>query len=374
MNVPIVIAGGGLAGAATACLLARAGKKVLLLEREVRPVDKICGEFISVEAQGVLAGLGLDLMALGAQPIHRMRLVRGRSCVETNLPFRALGLSRRTLDEALLNLAAAAGAEILRGRTVNGVGSDIPISISVSGMAAIRTPTLFLATGKHDVRGGRRDPARDPEDLVGFKAYFRLTSEQHDALKGYVELMMWPDGYGGLQLVEGGRANLCLLTSRSRLQRAGGKWDQLFQDLCQSQPHLASRMNGAIALTRRPMSIFRAPFGFVHRPSDQDLPGLFRLGDQVGVIASFTGDGMSIALHSAALAAECYLQGLPSAAYHREVRRDVSRQIGQASFIYGLMAAEPSQAALMVIAGLWPGLLRLTASLTRIASPAPVYG
>ena len=58
---PLVIVGGGLAGAASALRLAQAGLAPLLLEREREPVHKVCGEFLSWEAQAHLRALGLDV-------------------------------------------------------------------------------------------------------------------------------------------------------------------------------------------------------------------------------------------------------------------------------------------------------------------------
>lgn len=369
---PVVIAGGGLAGAAAAGLLARNGRRVMLIEREAAPVNKICGEFISVEARMYLESLGIDLAALGAHPITRLRLVRGADMVEAALPFRAAGLSRRVLDEALLARAAACGAEIRRGHMVTSVRSGEPISVEIAGMGAVRTSALFLATGKHDLRGLRRQPARAPEDLVGFKLHLRLAPRQLQALEGHVEVIMFADGYAGLQPVEDGRANLCLLVARARLQRAGGTWEGLRQDLQDREPHLATRLDGAVALQDRPLSIHLVPFGFVHAPSAADPACIYRLGDQAGVIPSFTGDGMSIALHSASVAVQCHLDGIDAAAYHRRLRRDIAGQIGRAAALYRFARRPAGQALLMRIAAAWPAGLRLAASLTRVPRGALV--
>jgi flavin-dependent dehydrogenase len=363
----VVIAGGGLAGSAAACLLAQAGSSVLLIEREAQPAHKVCGEFISVEAQMYLASIGIDLAALGAQKITRLRLVRGRDVVETALPFQAAGLSRLVLDEALLARAAICGAEIRRGHTISAaVRHNDAIVLDISGIGKVRTPTLFLATGKHDLRGLRRQPARPPEDLVGFKLHLRLSTAQRRLLDGHVEVIMFPDGYAGLQLVEHGRANLCLLVARTRLQQAGGTWEGLRQDLQHCEPHLAARLNGAEPLQERPLSIHRAPFGFVHAPSATDPDGVYRLGDQVGVIPSFTGDGMSIALHSAYVAVDCHLASLDAAAYHRRIRRDIAGQIGRAFALYRFARRAPGQAVLMHVAAAWPAGLELATRLTRV--------
>ncbi|MDB5458934.1 MAG: putative electron transfer oxidoreductase, partial [Caulobacteraceae bacterium] len=131
-----LVIGGGPAGAATAILLARAGRAVTLLERETGPHDKVCGEFISHEAAAYLSRLGLDLRALGAAPIRAARLAHGRGATEIALPFAAFSLSRRRLDEALLGLAQDAGVQLRRGvraRRLTPTGRDWAVDLGEAG-------------------------------------------------------------------------------------------------------------------------------------------------------------------------------------------------------------------------------------------------
>ena len=365
-EVTVLIAGGGVAGAAAACLL---GPAALLIEREVAAHDKICGEFISTEAQGYLRRLGLDLPALGAAPIHSVRLVHRDRMAVARLPFLGYGLTRRVLDAALLDLAARRGAQVLRGHAVRGIGAaglDVA-SLDVAGHGSIPGSAVFLATGKHDVRGARRQPGRPPEDLVGLKMYLRLAPGQQADLAGHVELLLLSGGYAGLQLVEGGAANLCLLIRRGRFTAAGSSWPGLQDMLERDAPHLRRRLAGAATLLDRPLSIFRVPYGYVHRPAPGDMRALFRLGDQAGVIASFTGDGMSIALHTA-FAAVAALPGGDAGAYHRNLRHDLSAQITRASLLLRAGRLAPSLAVLA--AWTWPGALRWIAQLTRVPAAA----
>jgi flavin-dependent dehydrogenase len=183
-------------------------------------------------------------------------------------------------------------------------------------------------------------------------------------------LLLLADGYAGIQPVEDGRANLCLLVGRSRLAQAGGSWDGLLEALQRQEPHLRARLGGAAPPDRRPLSISRVPYGFVHTPSGDDPPGIFRLGDQMGVIPSFTGDGMSIALHSAAVVAGCLLAGRDATFYHRRMRRDIAGLIARASALYRICSTATGQAMLMRLAALWPGGLRLAATLTRVPARA----
>ncbi|TAE50818.1 MAG: FAD-dependent oxidoreductase, partial [Cytophagales bacterium] len=47
MQYEVAIIGGGLAGLTNAILLANAGKKVILFEKNQYPFHRVCGEYIS---------------------------------------------------------------------------------------------------------------------------------------------------------------------------------------------------------------------------------------------------------------------------------------------------------------------------------------
>ena len=347
-----LIAGGGLAGAAAACIL---GSDATLIERETGPHDKICGEFISWEAQDALIRLGIDPAALGGAPIHSVRLLHARTAVTAALPGRGIGLSRRILDEAVLQQASRRGARILRGRTVRRL---VPGGLEVDGIGTITARRTLLATGKHDLRGARRDGT--PGSLVGLKMFYRLTGQQAARLAGHVEIILFPGGYAGLQPVENGLANLCLLIDRPAFDAAGATWPGVLGHLRHSSPHLADRLDGAEQQLDRPVAIFRVPYGFVHQPGPGDPPGVLRLGDQMGVIPSFSGDGMAIALHTAIAAASA-----PDAeAYHRRMHRLLSRQIGRAMTLHRAGIAHPRLVS--VLARMVPAALPVIARLTRI--------
>ena len=84
---------------------------------------------------------------------------------------------------------------------------------------------MFLATGKHDLRGARRAGART--GLVGLKIYFALAAAQPEALRHHVELVLFAGGYAGLQLVESGSGGAVRAVARRRLRAAGGQWNSL---------------------------------------------------------------------------------------------------------------------------------------------------
>lgn len=346
----VLVVGGGVAGAAAACLL---GSGATLVEREAGPHDKVCGEFVSWEAQEALARLGLRLAELGGAPIDTVRLVHGALVLSQALPGRGLGLSRRRLDSALLALAAARGATVLQGRAVRRL---VPGGAEIEGLGQVMARRVLLATGKHEMRGLRRAGRAEP--LVGFKMHLRLDPGQAAALSGAVELILFPGGYAGLQPIEDGRVNLCLLIRRPAFEAAGGTWAGVVKHISAASPHAAGRLEGATELLARPLSIYQVPYGHLHKEGTS--PGVLRLGDQMGVIPSFSGDGMAIALHTAFAAARTVDAG----AYHAAMRRDLGGQIGRAMALHRLGQSAPG--LLTAAARAWPGAMAWVARLTRV--------
>jgi flavin-dependent dehydrogenase len=367
-RAPVVIAGGGLAGAAAALWLARAGEQVLLLERERTASHKICGEFLSWETQAWLKDLGLDLVALGAHAITRIRLVAGGRTVAAPLPFTGLSLTRHRLDAALLDRAEAAGAEVQRGCHVRALEPDGTLSTSHGAIAA---PRLMVATGKHGLRGHERAREGTIDHQIGLKTYFRLTLAERQALAGHVELILFEGGYAGLQLVERDMANLCLLVSPERYQASGGRFDGLLQSLMAEVPHLARRLSAAVPLIDRPLAIASVPYGFRWRPPAPEARSPLPVGDQALVIPSFTGDGMGLSLHGSRLAVETLLAGGTAADYARRLDRDAGPALRRATLAQRLVGEGPAgHARLGRIAAILPPLLTLGARLTRLPPAA----
>ncbi len=364
MKAETVIVGGGPAGAVAAWTLAKAGRVPLLLERETGPKPKICGEFVSIEAQTVLRTVGVDPAALGAPAIDRLRLVHDQRVAETALPFRAYGLTRRTMDEALLDRAAAAGAEIRRGVTVRMIDG---LRLATDD-GEIEPDRLLLASGKHDVRGAKRVSRGTVNDLIGFKSYFRLAADQQAALGSHIEVLLFDGGYAGLQLVEGGMANLCLLVTPGAFARGGRSWPSLLTDLRTRCRHLDERLDSAAEMLDRPLTIAGLPYGFLYRPQATDLPHLYRAGDQVAVIPSFSGDGMAMAMVSGRAAAEAILEGRDARAHHDVMRAEFRRQIALAQAIYHLARPPALQPLIVEVARRWPGLATRLAAWTRVPS------
>jgi flavin-dependent dehydrogenase len=357
-RAPALIVGGGPAGAAAAIALARAGAPPRLLERTSGPHDTVCGAFLGWDSLAALRRLGIDPAALGAHPITRLRLFGAGREVETPLPRRAAGLSRRCLDEALLEGARAAGAWVDRGRSVR-AADPAARTVRTDDGEEIGTDALLLATGKHELRGAARprDTARDP---VGLRTALSPSKRLDATLDGVIELHLFDGGYAGLLLQEDGCANLCLSVARWRLKQAAGI-PNLIRGLAAELPALRARLKDGEPVGWSAVS--GVPYGWYARGTG---PGLYRLGDQGAVIASLAGDGIAIALESGAEAAEAILAGRGAEAYQDRLGRRTAFPLLVAEALR--FAAEhrlPREIAMAIVSAL-PFLPRVAARLTRI--------
>jgi menaquinone-9 beta-reductase len=365
----VLILGGGVAGCAASIALARKGRTVILIEREPTPRHKVCGEFLSGEALEDLHALGIDVASLGAVPIDHVRLAAARSAAEAPLPFPAASLTRKALDTALIAEAIAAGVRVECGRSVqllNRATANLWQATLDDGTTR-EAPTAFLATGKHDLRGHTRP--RDPQQWVAFKMYFRLAPTQAAESEGASKLMLYPGGYGGIQPVEDGIANLCCVVQQKYLPRTDNRWEDFLAKIQRDCPHLAMRLAGAEPLLAKPIAITHIPYGYIRRTTEH---GLYCIGDQAAVIPSFTGDGISIALHTARSAVNAYLAAQPAPLFQSQLRSSLLAQMRLAELAADGLNNALARAVLPSCLKVWPGVMRLTARLTRVTQPTAV--
>jgi flavin-dependent dehydrogenase len=362
----VLILGGGVAGCAASIALARKGRNVTLIEREPTPRHKVCGEFLSGEALEDLHALGINVASLGAVPLNYVRLAAARRAAEAPLPFPAASLTRKALDTALIAEAIKAGVRVEQGRTVQALErtkSDL-WQATLSDGTTHEAPTAFLATGKHDLRGHGRP--KDPHQWIGFKMYYRLSAAQSADLADASELTLYSGGYGGIQPVEDGNTNFCCVVQRRYFERAGLRWEGLIAKMQQDCPHLAMRLEGAEPLLEKAITVTHIPYGYLRRSTED---GLYCIGDQAAVIPSFTGDGISIALHTARRATAAYIAAEPAPVFQPKLRSAMLPQMRLAEFAADGLNNALARAVLPFCLSVWPGAMRVTAKLTRVSQP-----
>ena len=358
-----IVVGAGPAGSAAAIGLARDGAKVLLIERARETGDALCGGFLSWRTLERLETLGIGRAELGGQAVRRVRLFAGQRQSETALPGEAMGVSRRRLDGVLQATAVAAGAGLERGLHATAIEGR---RVQMRDGATLAAPAIFLAAGKHGFRGFPREPAawQRGDPAMGL----RLRLPAHPSLARLVgdavELHLFDRGYAGLVRQEDGSANLCLAVHRSRLDAVGGEPAALLRALGDVHGPLGERLAHA-DWGREVDAIGHVPYGW---RAVETASGLFRLGDQAGVIPSLAGEGMGIAFASAEAAVAAWRHGGADAApvFQRNLARRMTRPFALANFVWRLGENSYVARAMTGVASHFPALVRMISQATRI--------
>jgi len=289
----LVVAGGGPAGTAAAITAARLGARVLLLERGRLPRHKVCGEFVSPEALGLLRALLRDnspaqAMLEAAPQIHEARVLAGTQCLRFPLPAPAVSISRFDLDAALWRAAEAAGVEARQAVAVLEIGEGTTFSVATSeGRFAAKS--VVDASGRwsnlNPAAANQPRPSRRWQ-WMGIKAHFEEKNPSPST-----DLYLFDGGYCGAQPAGAGRVNACAMVRSDRARS--------LPEVFALNPALRERSRAWREVTEAVVTaplIFRAPRSL--------RSGVLLAGDAAGFLDPFAGDGISAALHSGALAAE----------------------------------------------------------------------
>jgi geranylgeranyl reductase family protein len=151
---PIIVVGGGPAGATAARFLALAGVPVRVLDKATFPRNKPCGGGISVRALKRFPYLNGALDQIATHYISRLHLEGpdGNSTLVTSDEPAALMIRRFEFDALLLALAAEAGAEVVPGADVVQVTERADsVSLTTRDGCTFSASAVIAADGVHSV-------------------------------------------------------------------------------------------------------------------------------------------------------------------------------------------------------------------------------
>lgn len=291
-----LVIGGGPAGATAALLLARTGRSVAVIEKSAFPRRKVCGEYVAAPAASFLRSLGLSV----DPEIHRIALWAGERVVEAPLPAPYAGtLAREDLDTRLLELAARAGAVVFQPLKAVSLTRTAGGFICETSSAPLEARSVIAAHGSWEPgrlpTQERRAPPR-PADLLAFKAHFRGAVLASDT----IALAPFPGGYGGVLMLGDGRATYACCLRRDALdalRRPGlGAGESVFRHALHASAGLrtafsAARRDGAWLASGPLRAGVRSPY----------RNGIFTVGNAAGEVHPVVGQGISLAIASAAL-------------------------------------------------------------------------
>jgi flavin-dependent dehydrogenase len=291
----VAVVGGSLAGAAAATALARAGVRVVVLEKARFPRNKVCGCFLSPDALPVLRRMGMEeeLRKENPETIVRFSLVQSSgSRVEADLPAPVLSISRERLDSLAAAAAESAGAQVRFGTTVLAIEGDLQRGFLLKGQGwGLAARAVVGAWGRYSPLDGRlgRTFIRRKSSVFGFGKTLTGSSAH---LANRAVLHFFEGGYVGLSRVEGGLVNLAALASRAVVHEAHDDLEGLLGRLSRNSAAFARDLEGLTAVPGP--SLFSEP---VYLGPHGALAGdVLCVGDAAGVIDPYTGTGMSLAL------------------------------------------------------------------------------
>lgn len=356
--IDVLVVGAGPAGSVTALTLARAGVRVRLLDRASFPRDKLCGDTLNPGSLSILDRLGIGAgVRSRALPINGMTVTGPGAEVSADYPdgLRGVSLTRRCLDQWLLDAAVTAGACVETGVSVSEpvIDGDRVAGVRLAGRHrdVLRAPIVIAADG----RGSRvaskmklTSYAHHPRRWA-FGAYFTHVARMSQ--RG--EMHIRRGAYIGVAPLPGGLTNVAVVRDdRGGLPMAQIDQQAIVRRTLEGDAVLRDRFAGATQVS--PVTVL-GPLAVDARAAG--CPGLLLAGDAAGFVDPMTGDGLRFALRGGELAAQAAIDELTSGqpAFARlgaQRRREFSMK-WRINRALRLMVGSPRALGLAAVASTW---------------------
>ena len=331
-DADVILVGAGPAGSTLAYLLARAGRRVIVLERERGPIFKI-GESLLPAGVSLCQEMGLG-PALEDGPYltkYAARFVLTDSGEEERYPFaeglhpepgrRAFQVKRRDFDDLLQRHAQTAGAEYRWGTRVTGVDVEAAegVRLALDGGGSLAARFVVDATGQgHFVSRmlGLRTPIPGLAK-VGLFAHFEGIPRQTGEEEGDITILWNADYWVWIIPFKDGTTSAGVVGDPAFIHAAGKNDEERFEALCS-----ATDSHGRCLSERRQLFPLQRRADFSYECERLSGPRFVLVGDAAGFIDPLFSTGVFLAQQSAFLAAQALL---PALAAGRALSEDEQR-------------------------------------------------
>ncbi|MBQ8151220.1 MAG: NAD(P)/FAD-dependent oxidoreductase [Firmicutes bacterium] len=319
----VIIVGAGIAGGICAAYLAGAGADVLLLEKEIFPRDKACGDILR---EGMVTHLSrLDLFGKlddNGTLLRRLHIMseNGSECI---IPFEGYAAPRFQIDSMIAEAAIKRGTEFRDGCRVRSLicedGWIKGVSVREKGADfEIRSRLVILADGAGSLLKGQLGMTSAEEkaerftgsgEYIGERAYFAGINLEEVLAKGqynaYGAIGFHKDlPGGGYWIVPSGRSgirdgycNVGIVREADGAEAVSA--EEVFAGLFERNKRVASLFLGARQVSPWKRAMLRDVTAINHRCGN----GYLIIGDAGSIMMPFIKDGCSAAADSGEAAA-----------------------------------------------------------------------
>ena len=317
-----VVIGGGPGGSAASTFLARAGKRVLVLEKEHFPRFHI-GESLLPYNHLLFEELGLlpALTAagfprkLGAQ-FHLGNAAKSLKLIFSNGCFTrataAFQVERSVFDHILLKHARTSGVEVREGWTVSGFSKENG-QVTVQAAAGNGSPETFRGAFLIDA-SGRANCTGNQEKLrvihprlkkLAVFGHFEGVALDEGTAWGDTVIVRLENKWFWIIPLSREKVSVGCVMDQEEFAQAKRSPTEIFTGICQSSAEMRSRMKAA-----KLVNVIQATSDFSYYNRRLVGPRLLRVGDAAGFMDPIFSAGVYLAMYSGKLAAQAVLKSL----------------------------------------------------------------
>jgi flavin-dependent dehydrogenase len=317
-----LVLGCGPGGSSVATFLAKAGKKVLVLEKEFFPRFHI-GESLLPCNMPIFEEMGvMPALREAAFPIkHGAQFQLGNGSVCTRFVFRegrfnsspnAIQVERALLDHLLLKNTRASGADVREGWTAGRFAADaegVDVEAADPDGKPHRFRALFLidATGRGNLTGNQenlRELHPKWKKLALFGHFENVALDAGEAATDTI-IVRLENKWFWIIPVSATKTSVGIVFDKDEFAKTGGTPQEIFQRWVDSTPPVKKRMENA-----RLLGSFQTTADFSYHNKRLVGPRLLRVGDAASVMDPTFSAGVYLASWSGKLAAEVVIKSL----------------------------------------------------------------